>query len=61
MAGAVVCSDSVPADMLTSPVVGSTLVLVSEEYCGEPVLLDRVIREELQPETVSLRCNNLEY
>ena len=54
MAGAVVGPDGVAADVLAAPVVGGTLVLVREEDRREPVLLDRVVGEELQPETVAL-------
>ena len=53
MAGAVVGPDSVAADVLAAPVVGGALVLVSEEDRREPVLLDRVVREELEAETVA--------
>ena len=59
VAGAVVSPDGVPADVLTPAVVGGALVLVREEDRREPVLLDRVIRQELQPQTVALRCDNL--
>ena len=59
MAGAVVGPDSVAADVLAAPVVGGTLVLVREEDRREPILLDRVVGEELQTETVALRCDHL--
>ena len=54
MAGAVIGPDGVAADVLAAPVVGGALVLVSEEDRREPILLDRVVGEELQPETVAL-------
>ena len=53
VAGAVVGPDSVAADVLAAPVVGGALVLVSEEDRREPILLDRVVGEELQAETVA--------
>ena len=59
MAGAVVGPDSVAADVLAAPVVGGALVLVSEEDRREPVLLDRVVGEELEAETVALRRDHL--
>ena len=59
VAGAVVGPNSVPADVLAAPVVGGALVLVREEDGGEAILLDGVVREKLQPETVALGCNNL--
>ena len=59
MAGAVVGPDGVPADVLATPVVGGALVLVREEDGGEAVLLDGVVGQKLQPETVSLRSDHL--
>ena len=59
VAGAVVGSDGVATHVLAAPVVGRALVLVREEDRREPVLLDRVVREELQAETVALRCDHL--
>ena len=59
MAGAVVGPDGVAADVLAAPVVGGALVLVSEEDRREPVLLDRVVGEELEAETVALRRDHL--
>lgn len=59
MAGAVVGPDSVATHVLAAPVVGGALVLVREEDRREPVLLDRVVREKLQPETVTLGCDHL--
>ena len=43
MTGAVVGPDGVPADMLTAPIVGGTLVLVREEDGSKAVLLDRIV------------------
>ena len=54
MAGAVVGPDGVAADVLAAPVVVRALVLVREEDRREPILLDRVVGEELQTETVAL-------
>ena len=60
MAGAVVCPDGVPADVLAAPVLRRALVLVREEDGGEPVLLDGVVGQELQPQTVPLRGDYLQ-
>ena len=57
--GAVVGPDGVAAHMLAAPVIGGALILVREEDRRESVLLDRVVREELQAETVTLGCDHL--
>ena len=59
MTGAVVGPDGVATHVLTATVVGGALVLVREKDRGEPVLLDRVVREKLQAETVTLGCDHL--
>lgn len=59
MTGAVVGPDGVPADMLAAPVACGALVLVREEDGSEPVLLDWVVGEELQPQAVPLRGDHL--
>ena len=60
MTGAVVGPDGVPADVLTAAVIGGALVLVREEYGGESILLDRIVREKLQSQTVPLRGDDLQ-
>ena len=59
MAGAVVGTDGIAADVLAAPVVRRALVLVSEKDRREPILLDRVVGEKLEAETVSFRCDDL--
>ena len=59
MTGAVVGPDGVPAHVLTSAVARGALVLVREEDGGEPVLLHRVVGQELQPQTVPLGGDHL--
>ena len=49
-----------PADVLAAAIVGCALVLVREEDGGEPVLLDAVVREELQAQAVALGRDHLQ-
>ena len=50
-----------PADVLAPAVVRGTLVLVGEEDGGEPVFLDAVVGEELEPQAVPLRGYHLRW
>ena len=61
MTGAVVGPDGVPAHVLTPAIVRCTLVLVCEEDGGKAVLLHRVVRQELETQTIAVRCDHLRY
>ena len=48
MTSTIVSTNGIPTDVLTAPVIGCTLVFIRKENGGKSVLLDRVVRGELE-------------